>query len=63
MSEPARAVLLAGGIGVLILLGPLALLAAGLISAGAMIAIQVLALGAIYLAAVAIRSRRERDPR
>lgn len=59
MSESAQALLIAGVVGVAILLGPLALLAAGVIGAGGMLALQALALGGIYIAAVVLRGRRE----
>jgi len=61
MSEAARAVLLAGLIGIGILLGPIALAAAGAIDVGAMFAIQAGLLLAIYLLAVALRNRRDDD--
>lgn len=54
--------LLAGLAGVAILLGPLALLAAGVIGAATMVLIQALILGGLYLAAPAIKARRgDRD--
>jgi hypothetical protein len=59
MSESAKALLVAAAIGILILVGPLALLAAGLVDAGAMLALQAGALLALYVAAVVIRNRRE----
>jgi hypothetical protein len=61
MSEPARAVLLAGLIGIAILLGPVALAAAGVIDVGAMFAVQAGLLLAIYLLAVVLRNRRDED--
>lgn len=59
MSDSARALLIAAAVGLVILLGPLALLAAGLIEVQAMLVIQALILGGIYLAAVTIKARRE----
>jgi threonine/homoserine efflux transporter RhtA len=59
MSESAKALLVAAGIGILILVGPLALLAADLVDVGAMLALQAGALLALYVAAVVIRNRRE----
>jgi len=53
--------LLAGLIGIGILLGPIALAAAGAIDVGAMFAIQAGLLLAIYLLAVALRNRRDDD--
>ncbi len=61
MSDSARALLIAAAVGLLILLGPLALLAAGVVEVQAMLVIQALILGGLYLAAATIKARREGD--
>ena len=61
MSESARALLIASAVGIVILLGPLALLAAGVIGAQTMLLIQALILGGMYLAATTIKARRDED--
>lgn len=58
MSDAARAVLIAGAIGLIVLLVPLALFAAGLISGAGVLVLQGLALGGVYLLAVTLRNRR-----
>lgn len=60
MSDSARAILIAGLLGALILLGPLALVAAGVIGAGTMVVIQGLILLFLYGIAVGIRRQRDR---
>jgi hypothetical protein len=59
MSDATRAVLWAALIGIVILLGPIALFAAGLVGIGGVLAIQGGTLLALYLATVVIRSRRD----
>jgi hypothetical protein len=59
MSDATRAVLWAALIGIVILLGPIALFAAGLVGIGGVLAIQAGVLLVLYLAAVVIRGRRD----
>lgn len=61
MSDSARALLIAAVAGIAILIGPLALLAAGVITAQTMLLIQALILGGIYLAATTIKAKREEE--
>ncbi|HKJ35487.1 MAG TPA: hypothetical protein VKA36_02870 [Solirubrobacterales bacterium] len=61
MSETTRALILATLIGLVILLGPIGLLAAGVVGPGAMLAIQAGVLLALYLVAVAIKNRRDAE--
>lgn len=63
MSESARALMIAALIGLVILLGPLALLAAGAIDAQTMLLIQALILGGLYVATTVIKSKREEEGR
>ena len=59
MSDATRAVLAAAVIGIAILLGPLTLLAAGVVGVGAMLAIQAAILLGLYAAAVVLKRRRD----
>jgi hypothetical protein len=52
-------VLLAGLIGLVVLLGPIGLFAAGVVEIGGVLALQAGLLLAIYIAAVVIKNRRE----
>jgi hypothetical protein len=61
MSDPAKAVAWAGMIGTVILVGPLALFAAGLINGAGVLVLQGLALGGVYLLAVTLRNRRDQN--
>lgn len=63
MSESAKALLIAALVGMVILIGPLALLAAGVIEAQTMLLIQGLILGGIYVATTMIKAKREEDER
>lgn len=59
MSDASKAVLIAGAIGLVVLLVPLALFAAGVINGGGVLVLQGLALGGVYLLAVTLRNRRD----
>ncbi len=61
MSETTRALLIAAVVGTVILLGPLALLAAGVIVPRTMLLIQALILGGIYVATTMIKAKREEE--
>jgi hypothetical protein len=63
VSESAKALLIAALVGMVILIGPLALLAAGVIEAQTMLLIQGLILGGIYGATTMIKAKREEDER
>lgn len=61
MSETTRALVLATLIGLVILLGPIGLLAAGLIQPGVMFAVQAGILLVLYLVAVVLKNRRDAE--